>query len=112
MKSEKTVRSKIARIKRELATLGDFRPGSLSEQYNVCGRSNCRCKQDPPQKHGPYHQLSYTRNGRSRSEFVRTENLADVKRQLRNYEKFRALIDQWLEASIELDRLRRSVKSK
>jgi hypothetical protein len=51
----------IDQIKQELLALGDMRPGALSEQYNVCGKPNCRCK-DPrkPQKHGPYYQLSYT----------------------------------------------------
>jgi len=46
-------------IKAELAALGEMRPGSLSRQYNVCGKPNCRCK-DPqnPQRHGPCYQLS------------------------------------------------------
>ena len=36
----------IQRIKTELASLGDMRPGSLSKQFNVCGKAGCRCK-DP-----------------------------------------------------------------
>ena len=51
----------IERIKKELAELGDLRPGSLSKQYNVCGKPACRCKASPPVKHGPYYQVSYTR---------------------------------------------------
>ena len=45
-------------------------PGSLREQYNVCGKAGCRCK-DPkkPQKHGPYYQLSYTWRGKSSTPF-------------------------------------------
>ena len=48
---------RIERVKMRLCALGDLRPGSLSEQYNVCGNPRCRCKDDPPQKHGPYQQL-------------------------------------------------------
>jgi len=57
---------KIAQLKQELAELGPMHPGSLSEQYNVCGKPGCRCK-DPknPQKHGPYYQLSFTWRGKS-----------------------------------------------
>ena len=45
---------RIQSIKREIAALGDLRPGALSMQYNICGNPSCRCKADPPLKHGPY----------------------------------------------------------
>jgi hypothetical protein len=53
-----SLRREIALIKKELASLPDLRPGSLTEQYNVCGNPRCRCKANPPKKHGPYYQLS------------------------------------------------------
>ena len=34
------------RVKRSLAELGPMHPGSLREQYNVCGKAGCHCK-DP-----------------------------------------------------------------
>ena len=43
----------IEKVKRELGGLGDLHPGSLSEQYNVCGNPNCRCKETPPEKAWP-----------------------------------------------------------
>jgi hypothetical protein len=97
---------RIARILRELGRLGDLRPGSLSEQYNVCGVEGCRCKATPPQKHGPYYQLSFTRNGKSTSRFVRREELATVRRQLKSYARLRELVDQWIGLGIELSVLR------
>jgi hypothetical protein len=97
---------RIERIRRELGTLGDLRPGSLSEQYNVCGVEGCRCKASPPQKHGPYHQLSFTRKGKSSSRFVRREELATVKRQLKNYARLRELVDEWIDLGTELSTLR------
>jgi hypothetical protein len=39
---------RIAKIKGELAQIGDLRPGSLSTQYNVCGKPKCKCKATPP----------------------------------------------------------------
>jgi len=97
---------KIGRIQRELATLGDLRPGSLSEQYNVCGVEGCRCKASPANRHGPYYQLGFTRKGRSTTRFVRREDVRMVKAQLKNYAKLRELIDQWIEYGIELSALR------
>lgn len=98
---------RIEHIKAQLTGLGPLRPGTLSQQYNVCGTPGCRCKDDPPHKHGPYSQLSYTWRARSRSEFVRAEEIGQVEEQLRNYARLRTLIDQWIDAAIELARLER-----
>ena len=102
----RTLESQISKIKGELDRLGDLRPGSLSEQYNVCGNPNCRCKEDPSKRHGPYYQLSFTRKGRSRSKFVKKPQLFEVKKQLKNYARLRSLIDRWIELSSELCQLR------
>ncbi len=54
------------RLQQQLATLGPVMPGSLSEQWNVCGTSGCRCKAPSnPKKHGPYYQRSFTVAGRA-----------------------------------------------
>ena len=92
----------IEKIKRELAQLGHLRPGSLSKQYNVCGNPNCKCKATPPKKHGPYYQLSSTRKGKSRSKFVRKEDVGAVRTQLKNYAKLRKLTERWVDLAEEL----------
>jgi hypothetical protein len=97
---------KIAKLKAALMTLGDLQPGSLSEQYNVCGTPGCHCKADPPRKHGPYYQVSFTWQGRSKSQFVRREHVATVRQHLRTYQRLRALVEQWIAAGLELSRLR------
>lgn len=102
----RALESQIGRIKGELERLGDLRPGSLSVQYNVCGNPSCRCKADPPKRHGPYYQLSFTRKGRSRTKFVKKPQLKEVKKQLKSYARLRSLIDSWIELSTELCQLR------
>ena len=106
LRREQVLERRIERIKRALHALGDLRPGSLSEQYNVCGVEGCRCKASPPQKHGPYYQLSFTRKGKATSRIVRREELAVVRRQLNSYAKLRALVDDWIDAAMELSTLR------
>jgi len=101
------LQQRIDEIKAEIATIGPLRPGTLTRQYNVCGTPGCRCKEDPDQRHGPYHQLSYTWNGKSRSEFVREPEIDRVEEQLRNYARLRALVNQWVDVAIELARLER-----
>ena len=99
--------ARIARIKTALAALGALRPGSLSAQYNVCGKPGCRCKTDPPQKHGPYYQVSFTWQGKSHSEFVRREDLATVRQQVGTYQRLRSLVDTWIATALELAQLQR-----
>ena len=100
----------IERVKGQLAALGDLRPGSLSTQYNVCGTPGCRCKATPPDKHGPYYQVSFTRKGKSSSKFVRKEDLNTVRRELKNYEVMKTLVDRWIEMATELSNLRMANK--
>ena len=103
---EKLLLRQIERVKVKLAALGDLRPGSLSTQYNVCGTPGCRCKATPPEKHGPYYQVSFTRKGKSSSKFVRKEDLNTVRRELKNYEVMKTLVDRWIEMATELSNLR------
>ena len=108
---KRALEAKIDRIKKQLSELGELRPGSLSEQYNVCGKEGCRCKADPPEKHVPYYQISFSRHGKSRSQFVRKEDLPRVKRQLKNYERLRDLVDQWIELSLALVTLNKGARN-
>ena len=96
----------IEKVKGQLAALGDLRPGSLSTQYNVCGTPGCRCKATPPEKHGPYYQVSFTRKGKGSSKFVRKEDLAAVRTELKNYEVMKTLVDRWIDLATELSNLR------
>jgi len=100
---------RISTIKQELSTLGPMHPGSISEQYNICGTPGCRCK-DPkrPKKHGPYYQVSYTWRGRSTTRFVRPDQLTAMRRKLANYRRFRDLVNEWVDLALEQERQERA----
>lgn len=103
-----TWQARIAEIKQHLVELGEMRPGSLSAQYNVCGNPRCRCK-DPkqPKKHGPYSQVSYTHKGKSTTEFVKKEMVAEVTQQIENYRAFKVLTEEWVDLSVRIARQRK-----
>jgi len=103
---EQLLLRQIEKVKAQLAAVGDLRPGSLSTQYNVCGTPGCRCKATPPKKHGPYYQVSFTRKGKSSSKFVRKEDLAAVRQELKNYERMKTLVDRRIDLATELSNLR------
>ena len=104
--SAESLEKRIQSLKHQISQLGDLRPGALSKQYNICGNPNCRCKADPPVKHGPYYQISFTRHGKSSSQFVREEDLVEVQQQLENYRLLRQLVDEWITLSAQLSSLR------
>ncbi len=96
----------IEKTRSQIAQLGELRPGTLSEQYNVCGTPGCRCKGNPPQKHGPYHQLSYTLKKKSTTRFVKKEDLVRIKGEVETYAKLKVLVDRWVELATELSDLK------
>jgi hypothetical protein len=104
--TQRKLQNRINQLKSQLRELGPMRPGSLSRQYNVCGKPGCRCK-DPKttRRHGPYYQLNYVYAGKKTSEFVRPENLARVRTQLANYKQFRRLSNDWVGSALKLARL-------
>lgn len=110
MRTREQIDRRIAEIKRALTQLGPLRPGSISRQYNICGTPGCRCKADPPEKHGPYPQLNFTWRGRSHTEFVREQDLADVAAELDSYQQLRSLHEEWIALGIERARLRRDLR--
>jgi hypothetical protein len=115
MKTNRRIQSieqQIEQIKAQLQRLGPMRPGSLSRQYNVCGKAGCRCK-DPqnPQRHGPYYKLSYAHKGRFSSQFVRREDLPGVRVELANFKRFRKLTENWVALSLQLTKAKHADRS-
>jgi hypothetical protein len=102
----KALERKIEDLKDQIAAIGDLRPGTLSQQYNVCGKAGCRCKATPPQKHGPYYQLSYTRKGKSFTQFVKQQDLNTVQSQVANFSRLKELVDLWVDLATDLSNLR------
>src|SRR6266852_9130744 len=95
--SQKRIRQieqRIDRIKRALLEIGPMRPGSLTRQYK-----------DPQHNTGAYWQISYTRRMKSRTEYVRKEHVKEVRRQTVTHKRFKRLVDQWIDLSIEHSRL-------
>jgi hypothetical protein len=97
----KEIERRIETIRHRLTRLGPMHPGSLSEQYNVCGKLGCRCK-DPqhPQRHGPYYQLSFTWRGKSTTRFVRSQQVVAMRRKVANYQRFREWVNAWVDLEI------------
>ena len=106
------IERQITQIKRQLLDLGPLHPGSLSQQYNVCGKPGCRCKALPhPHRHGPYYKVSYAFRGRFTSRFVPRQQVQAVRAQLANYKRLRKLTDAWVELALRLAKEKRKLSA-
>ncbi len=95
----------LQRIRTQLAEMGPVLPGSLSEQWNVCGTPGCWCKDlHHPRKHGPYYQLSFTVAGKSSTLFIQKKDLGEVRRRIKRYHRFKTLTTDWVQACLALAR--------
>ena len=93
-KRTRLIEQRIDRIKKALLEIGAMRPGSLTRQYK-----------DPQRHTGAYWQISYTRQMKSRTEYVRLDSVKEIRRQIVAHKRFKRLVDEWIDLSIERSRL-------
>ena len=89
------------RIVDELGQLGFTLPGSIVTRTVTCGRTTCRCADEPDQRHGPYIQWSRTVKGRTVSKMLTPEQLETYQPWLDNGRRLRELAHQLETLSLE-----------
>jgi hypothetical protein len=95
------IERRIERIKDAILKIGPMRPGSLTRQYK-----------ESKTKSGPYWQISYTRNMRSKSDYVRSDCVEEIRNEISAYKRFKKLMDEWIDLGIEASKLRMKIDKK
>ena len=88
------------RLYAQLSTVGDFRRGSVSENYRKCGKPNCACAAAGHPGHGP--RFLWTRSAGSRRTVGRQLAAAEVekvRREIARHGEFTAAVEQIVEVS-------------
>jgi len=92
--------SKRAGLFARLAAIGDFRRGSISENYRRCGKPNCACAQPDHPGHGPRWLWTRTVAGRgTRGRQLAAGEVAKVRTELDRYSEFAALTEEIVQVS-------------
>lgn len=91
--SPKQVREQ-ARIATALAEVGFVLPGSLTERRLVCTHAGCHCHAEPSVLHGPYVQWSRKVAGKTVSQTLSGEQVADYRSWFDNERRLRALVHE------------------
>ena len=83
------------RLYAQLAATGDFRRGSISENYRRCGKPNCACAQPDHPGHGPRYLWTRTVAGRgTKGRQLSAGEVDKVRGELANYQRFAAVTEQ------------------
>jgi hypothetical protein len=88
------------RLFAQLAAVGDFRRGSVSENYRRCGKPNCVCVQPGHPGHGP--RFLWTRSAGRRKTIGRQLAAAEVEKvrgEVARHAEFTAISDQIAEVN-------------
>jgi Family of unknown function (DUF6788) len=88
------------RLYAQLSIAGDFRRGSVSENWRRCGKPNCACAAAGHPGHGP--RFLWTRTARGRGTVGRQLAAAEVekvRREIARYAEFTAAVEQIVEVN-------------
>lgn len=97
------IEKQIRRIKQKLMRIDEMRPGALTVQHHTIPTNT---------KKYPFFQISYTRDMKSHSNYIRKEFVKDVKKQIENYKRFKKLVKQWIDLAIAHSKLKIDITSK
>jgi hypothetical protein len=75
-------------------------PGTLARRFMRCGKTNCRCKAEPPLLHGPYWHWTRTVAGKTQSRTLTKEQAQRYQPWFDNARSLRDLLTELEERSL------------
>ena len=91
-----------AEITARLADVTFALPGTLADRMTRCGHPGCRCHADPPRLHGPYHQWTRKKDGKTSTRILTDDQLADYGPWFDNHRRLRELLAELEELSLAI----------
>jgi hypothetical protein len=77
-------------------------PGTIADRLARRGYPGCRCHADPPQMHGPYHQWTRKKNGKTATRILTDDQLAGYGPWFGNHKRPRELITELEALSLDI----------
>ena len=89
------IRQRTLALRRAISAMDYVASGTLHSRTKVCGRSNCRCADDPSARHGPYHDWSRRSGGRLVHHVITAQQAEIVARAIANHRELQELVARW-----------------
>lgn len=101
---------RIAALRARFLRFDHICSGNLRRRYAVCGTKNCRCKAQPPERHGPYYYWSRLLGGKVVQRVLSKEDAKIVARGIANYREAKALLRRWEDETVRVFKVSRDRK--
>ena len=95
------IQKQIQNIKKKLSEVGVMRPQSLTKQMQ---------RRSTTDKVFEYWQLSYTHKMKSKTDYIRQDLVKQTEAQVKEFKKFKKLVDEWIDLAIEHAKLGAKLK--
>ena len=86
-------------LRRQLAAIGDFRPGSLRAFYRKCGKPGCHCAAKGAPGHGPGWVVSRRAGRRTVNRGIPADAVEETQALVAEHRRFRRLVKDLTEAN-------------
>ena len=100
------------RLFAQLSMVGDFRRGSVSENWRRCGKPNCACAAPEHPGHGP--RFLWTRSAGRRKTVARqlaAGEVGEVRREIARHAEFATTVEQIIEVNEKICEARPAASS-
>ena len=101
-KVARQARERISRIRDTLAEIDYLCSGTLLKTLMKCGKTGCRCQQDPAARHGPYFRWGHMKAGKLLQRYLSPEQAVVLRQAIANYRRVKKLMRAW---EVETERL-------
>ena len=95
----KQLRQEFTQLKRRLAKIDFFCPGSLMSLYRRCGKSYCACQTDQNRLHGPYTVWTRKVRAKTVTRTLHPKQAALCKQSIQNMREVEAILERMKELS-------------
>ena len=102
MQDVKSLEARRDALRREIAAIGDLRPGSLVARYRKCGKANCHCAEQGDPGHGPSWSLTHKVRGKTVTKIIPEHAVPKTQAQIAEYRRLRRLVAEFIEISERL----------
>ncbi len=96
------IRDEIGRIRSAFAEVEYISSGTLHTRMKVCGKSGCRCAQDPQARHGPYYEWGHMVEGKLVRRVLTPQQAELLQHAIDNHRHAKRLLRAWEEQTERL----------
>jgi hypothetical protein len=101
-RKEQRILERIKSLRMKVLEIDHLCSGTVVRSMVRCGKSNCRCANDPDARHGPYYQWNRMKKGKLVHSTITEDQATLLQEAINNYRFVLKLLRSWEEESIKL----------